>query len=449
MTLSFLPASFSRAARRCAWGLLTLGAWGLPLDSAYAQNLGNSPYSRLGIGEAAPGAGLLRNQGMGGTGVAAPSGQYVNELNPALAWHTRYVTFDVGITGQLKDLKTKTNSQRTGNANLSYFALALPITPRWGAVVGLRPFSSVDFENKTTIGVSGDPLGRVEVVNQGEGGLSQAYMLHGVRLTGGLSAGVEASFVFGSVETTTSTRLLAGTNAGPSNERLVVLDRRRYADLLVRPGLAYEHKFASGLTLTAGATAQLAANLHVTRRRAQERRSVTDADQVLAQVILSDSVRSRTHLPGLFTGGVGLTNAAGTRAVTAEFSTQSWTQFRADGGAQRSLADAWRVAGGGEWTPDPASVESYFRRVTYRAGVYGGQTGWRDRTGTALREAGVTWGFALPLGKVATFEGATLQTSFAYGQRGFNSDVAVRESYLRAQVGVAFSSIWFVKRRIE
>ncbi len=422
----------------------------LSAGSVRGQSLGNSPYSRLGIGEAAPGAGLLRNQGMAGVGVASPTAFYANEVNPALAWHTRYVTFDVGVTGQLKDLKTSTQSQRTGNATLGYFALALPISSRWGAVVGLRPLSTVDYASRTEIKVAGDPLGRVEVRNEGSGGISQVYLSHGVRLAGGVSAGAELSYVFGSVETSSSTRLLAGTNATESVERTVILDRRRYGDFLLRGGLAYEKKMgAAGMLLTAGATAQLGSDLHVTRRRAQERRIVTQADDVYESLLLSDSVRSRTHLPGLFTAGVGLANASGSRSVSIEASAQPWTEFRADGVASRSLADAWRVAAGGEWTPDPNSVESYFRRVTYRAGVYTGQNGWLDRTGTAIQDAGVTWGFALPLGKVATFEGATLQTSFAYGQRGFNSDAAVRERYLRAQIGVAFSSIWFVKRRIE
>ncbi len=423
---------------------LTLGS-----RTARAQSLGNSPYSRLGIGEAAPGAGLLRNQGMGGTGVAATTGAYINERNPALAWHTRNVTFDVGLTGQLKDLKTSTQRQRTGNATLSYMALGLPITLRWGAVVGLRPLSTVDFENRSEIGITGDPLGRVEVVSQGEGGLTQAYMAHGFRLGGGLSAGAEASYVFGSVETSNSTRLLAGTNAGTSSERTVILDRRRYGDLLLRGGLAYEQKLASGLLLTAGLAGQLGTDLHVSRRRSQERRVVALEDQVIESLVLSDSVRSRTHLPGSLTGGVGLANATGTRIFTVEATTQPWSKFRADGVAQRSLTDAWRVAAGGEWTPDPASVESYFRRITYRAGVYGGRNGWRDRAGESLQDAGVTWGFALPLGKVATFEGATVQTAFAYGQRGFNSSIGVRESYLRAQIGIVFVNTWFVKRRIE
>jgi hypothetical protein len=446
VTYSSLPA-----ARRVTLStlfatlLLAVGA-----RDAHAQTLGNSPYSRLGLGEMSPGTGLVRNQGMAGVGVASSSTTYINERNPALAWHTRYVTFDVGLTGQIKTLKTKTQSQRTGNATLNYLALALPIQPHWGAVLGLRPFSTVDYENRSEIGVAGDPLGRVEVRSKGEGGLTQAYMAHGFRIAGGLSAGVEASYVFGSVEAITSTRLLAGTDIGEGTERTVILERRRYGDFLARGGLAYEQKIGSkGMVLTGGLTAEFGRDLNVQRRRVQERRLVTQADQITESLLLADSVKSSAKLPGALTAGVGLANASGTRSLAAEFWAQPWSEFQIDGAKQSALGDAWRFSVGGEWTPDPSSVESYFRRMTYRVGLYTGENGWRDRSGVALRDAGVTWGFALPLGKVATFEGATLQTSFAYGQRGFNSSTGVRDTYLRGQIGVAFSSIWFVKRRIE
>jgi hypothetical protein len=423
--------------------------------AARAQSLGNSPYSRLGLGEPTYGAGLIRNQGMAGVGVASPNGAYVNDLNPALAWQTRSVTFDVGITGQLKDLKTSTQAQRTGNATLGYFAMGIPISSRWGATIGLRPLYTVDYENKSQIGVTGDPNGRVEVRSQGDGGIVQAYMAHGVRIAGGLSAGAEISYVFGSVESSTSTRLLTGTNAGESDERTVVLDRRRYGDITGRGGLAYRQALSENLNISAGAMLVFGQDLHVTRRRAQERRSVSQSDATIESLVLSDSVRSRTTVPYSLTGSLSIDNNRN-RSLSLDVKYQPWTQFRADGVAQPFLADAWRVAIGGEWTPDPASVESYLKRMTYRVGVYNGQTGWRARSdagapGAALQDAGVTWGFALPLGKVVAFEAATVQTSFAYGQRGFNIDAAngVRESYLRAQIGISFSSTWFVKRRIE
>lgn len=444
--LILLPRSTSRLLLPAA-GLVLAAIFVGP--AAWAQSLGNAPYSRLGLGEAMPGAGLLRNQGMAGTGVAAPSTEFVNELNPALAWATRNVTFDVGVSGQLKELQTATQKQRTGNATLSYFALAIPILPRWGATIGLRPLYTVDYHNINRIGIAGDPNGQAEVQTDGEGSISQVYMAHGFRVAGGLSAGFEASYAFGSVESANSTRVVAGTNVVATDDRAVLLERRRYGDFLLRGGLAYQQKVNDKVSLGAGAAVQLGRDLHTSRRRTLERRSVSQNDAVVDEpLLLSDSVRGTSRLPLLLRAGLSLTHQTNW-ALAADLQYQPWTEFRVDGVSQRSLADTWRLSLGGEWTPDPTSAESYFKRVTYRFGAYGGQTPWRDRAGNALSDMGLTGGFALPLGRVVSFESAVLQASFGVGQRGRTTDGALKESYLRGQIGFAFTNIWFVKRKID
>ncbi len=438
-------ASFSGAALLLAVTLLANSA-------VQAQELGNAPYSRLGIGEAAPGAGQVRNQGMGGTGVAAPNSAYVNDLNPALALYTQQVTFDVGISSQLKTLRSGDVRQRTGNATLGYFALALPISKNWGAVVGLRPFSTVSYQSRSVIAVNGDPNGRVEVRYTGEGGLSQAYLAHGIRLAGGLSVGAEAAFTFGSVDRTTSSQLLAGTNVSNDNERHVFAERRRYGDFLFRGGLAYRQKLNDRYNLSAGSVLQFGSSLHVTRRRTQERRNA-GTDGVFESILIEDSVRTRTALPYQLRGGLALDDSRG-KLLTVDFQFQPWSRFRADGVAQTvgsgnaGLRDALLLRAGAEWTPDANSVESYARRVTYRLGLYGGQTGIADAQGRDLRDMGVTWGFALPLSKASTFESTTIQTSFTYGRRDSGSG-ALKEDYVRAQLSLSLGSTWFVKRRID
>jgi hypothetical protein len=285
------------------------------------------------------------------------------------------------VSGQLKDLKTATQKQRTGNATLGYFALGIPILPRWGATIGLRPLYTVDYHNVNRVGITGDPNGQAEVRTDGEGGITQVYMAHGFHIAGGLSAGVEASYIFGSVESSNSTRVLAGTDVGAADDRSVLLERRRYGDFLFRGGLAYRQKLGSKLTLGGGATLQLGRDLTTSRRRSLERRSVSQNDAVIDEpLILSDSVRGTVRLPQLLMGGLSLVHSANWM-LAADMQYQPWTAFRTDGVAQRSLGDAWRVSLGGEWTPDPASAESYFQRVSYRAGVYTGQVAWRDRAG--------------------------------------------------------------------
>ena len=65
--------------------------------SALGQGLGNSPYSRIGLGDNVGNLGGVRQLGMGGVGQAAPNTGNVNELNPALLYYTPRTTFEAGL----------------------------------------------------------------------------------------------------------------------------------------------------------------------------------------------------------------------------------------------------------------------------------------------------------------------------------------------------------------
>ena len=107
----------------------------LAAGGAQAQGLGNSPYSRIGLGEFNANTGGVRQMGMGGVGLAAPNAINVNELNPALLYYTSRTTFEAGYNGQYKTVKNATASSRSGNGTLGYLALSVPLTrdggPLW------------------------------------------------------------------------------------------------------------------------------------------------------------------------------------------------------------------------------------------------------------------------------------------------------------------------------
>ena len=124
--------------------LTTLALLGLlgATSAASGQGLGNSPYSRLGLGDFNPNTGGIRQQGMGGVGLAAPNAVQINDLNPALIYYTNRTTYEAAFTGQLKQLRSSSASQRTGSGNLGYLAFGVPISRRWATAVALRPVST-------------------------------------------------------------------------------------------------------------------------------------------------------------------------------------------------------------------------------------------------------------------------------------------------------------------
>jgi hypothetical protein len=150
-------------------------------EGASAQGLGNSPYSRLGIGEFNANTGGVRQMGMGGLGLAAPNATYVNEINPALLYYTSRTTFEAGYSGQYKTVKNASSQTRSGSGTLGYLVLAVPLSTRWGAAVGLKPMSAVDYESNTEQRFQGSSDVNL-VQRRGEGGVSEAFFSQGFRV---------------------------------------------------------------------------------------------------------------------------------------------------------------------------------------------------------------------------------------------------------------------------
>ena len=142
------------------WGIMLAGLAALAASGVQAQGLGNSPYSRIGLGEYNANTGGVRQMGMGGVGLAAPNSTNVNELNPALLYYTGRTTFEAGYTGQYKTVKNASASSRSGNGTLGYFAMSVPLASRWGAAVGLKPLSAVDYESNIVQDVANTPAGQ-------------------------------------------------------------------------------------------------------------------------------------------------------------------------------------------------------------------------------------------------------------------------------------------------
>src|SRR6478735_139736 len=87
----------------------------LATSAASAQDFGNSPYSRLGLGDVNTSNGSIRSFGMGNTGVAAPNSNLLNLQNPALLYFNNNVIFELSVASQLKTLKEGDKSQRDGS----------------------------------------------------------------------------------------------------------------------------------------------------------------------------------------------------------------------------------------------------------------------------------------------------------------------------------------------
>lgn len=418
---------------------------------AQAQGLGNSPYSRIGLGEYNPNTGGVRQMGMGGVGLAAPNAVNVNELNPAMLYYTNRTTFEAGYNGQFKTVKNATASSRSGNGTLGYFALSVPLSTRWGAAVGLKPLSAVDYESNTVQAVANRPEDQELTQLRGTGGVSEAYFGQGVRLAKGFTVGFTASYIFGTVDETAGTTLQIA-NSSEAAVKSVDRQHTRYSDFAFRAGAHYRHKVGKTLNMNVGGVYSFAHQLNGVQTNTRERENA-DGTLIGTSTVLSDG-RGSAYVPALTQLGVSLDNDRNW-SLNLDVSQQQWSKFRNFTSDGPALENTLRVGLGGEISPDPSSVEHYFKRVTYRAGINFAQMPYQPG-GNTLYDRSVSWGFAFPLPTATPLEATTFSLAFTYGMRGNTSLLQtasgssnVQENYIRGQLGVTLNNRWFIKRRLQ
>jgi len=410
---------------------------------AQAQNIGNAPYSRFGIGEYNYNLGNIRNAGMANTGVGAASSFQINTANPALLFYNSTTAFEIGVGGELKKLKAGEGSQVDGAANLSSVTLSIPVAKFWTSALSLRPYTNVAYEVKTTGSLT--PNDTVTTTYKGDGGITELYFGHGIRITKGLTIGGSASYLFGRItkESATSIRN-TDLDRGLTMQEVAFSERTKYNDLLFKVGASYRQKLKDKMFMSAGAVYSLQTDLSADRNASFERRSTLGT--VIEDSLFSTTSESSVNVPSSFSAGISIDNGSNL-TFAADYYTQKWSGFK-DFSGDQELADSYRASIGAEYTPDANSVGNYFERITYRAGLYMGNTPYKVNN-EQVKDKGVTVGFTLPFGRSTIYDMYQLNTALGYGLRGTTDNGLVQENYFKFDIGVTINSRWFIKRRLE
>ena len=107
-----------------------------------------------------------------------------------------------------------------------------------------------------------------------------------------------------------------------------------------------------------------------------------------------------------------------------------------------------RIALGGNYTPQYNSINSYFKRVRYQAGVYYKRENYIVRN-TDIYDQGLTLGAILPMTKVdsQTMSISNLNIFVNYGMMGKSGMGLVKEKYFKIGLSFSLNDRWFLKQR--
>lgn len=399
-----------------------------------------SPYTSFGIGEPYGNA-LVNNQGMAGVGVSQPQFYFINNINPALlVYNSIHTVFQAGIIMERRAIVGDTLREISKGGNMNYLVTAFPIKPgKWTTSVGLMPYSSVNYKLQYKDEIIGSSE-QVNVIEEGSGGLTQLYWSNGVRLTEDFAVGLKSSYIFSSIINTYKNQLI--NSPQPVNYIAAVEEKSYVRDFTFGTGISFSKDSLFNkdrYRLSVGAVYNFGNDLAARKTdRLYRTNAIGDTTDVS---VLPSSKKGSYYIPPSLTVGVSLSRG-GNWSLGSEFSYQDWSTFKNVNNQNGGLEKSWRVALGGEVTPDPFGSQNYLKSLTYRAGLSVEQNPFLANN-NAVKDIGINFGLTLPAGR------SSLDLAFKYGKRGNKSENILEENYFKIYFGITFNDQWFIKRKFD
>lgn len=405
-------------------------------QSAFAQN-NASPYSIVGIGDIEKSS-FDRTSGMGHAGVALSSdatNRFLYHANPASYSGMQDKFFNFEATARYKAVSYSGtpigNASASQSSDLQFkkLVVAIKIKPRWGAAIGLLPFSTSNYSFYSTKTIIGSTT-IVPTYNEGTGSTNQFFIANSYKINKHLSVGLHTAYIFGQLDQKET--LLSGVSDSTlTTERNLLL-----GSFYFKGGLQFQTKVSKSLQLLAGATGSLKTAL-----KANNQLKVTDGTTAL----LSDNHYKDTYfnLPLSYTGGIAA-KIKDKYTIAADYNFQSWDGANPNA-YNYKLVNSSRYSLGFEYSKKISfrdyqgnilSAEKYFMQ----AGVFYTDS-YLKIYGKQINEYGITLGGGFNTVK----SNLGLQLGLEIGRRGTTDVGLVKEVYTQFHATFVYRDFWRVK----
>lgn len=394
-------------------------------------------YSRYGIGELGSFA-SSQAQSLGGAGVGLFSYDYMNFSNPA-TW-SRQTLVRVAAGAQFNRLHAQDAGGRNellihGSFNALQIGVPL-LSTRLGLGASYEPYSRINYEVSSTgtldTGVEGElPY---QIHHEGSGGLHQARIGLGLRLSQWASLGASADLIFGIAE---EGRRTTFASADLLETRLV--RSTRLSGLTSSAGIALSFS-GEEYEISIAASGSFPVTLKGTR--------TLTLGESLDLDTLGGTIRGNVKVPLRARGGMSL-RYQNRWLLSAEVRHEPWSSASSTlpfaGFKPSNLRDRIRYGGGVEFIPAGAALQtSYLRRIAYRIGFYRDNLYVSPIPGADIAVTAFTGGLGLP----TLFFGTRVDIAFEVGTRGSTNQNLIRDRFIGVSATLNVGERWFVKRRL-
>lgn len=402
------------------------------------QNEINSPYSSYGIGDVNRSSnGIL--DAMGGVSYGMQNPYYINFRNPAsyAAFDSLSFIADVAASVYVSTLYQRNKTQQNTYAQPGYLAIGLPVTRHWRTSLGILPFSSVGYDMETTSEI--ENIGKVTYNYKGNGGIYQLYWGNAFKICKGLSIGLNASYIFGTIYSYRNTAF-----EGSNYTNTFISDAYQTKGLYLDAGLQYMFNIGEhhrvGLGLVYSNTAYIWAKEKLLINSYSGTYIETSAYDTL---VIQDGVQGKLNIPQSVGGGWSYTYK-NKLTVAGDVTWQNWANFqfmRPSDSMQNSISTSFGV----QFIPDPFSTK-FMKKMNFRmGGKY--STGDLRLRNKPINEFGVCLGVGIPLNTFNTHSSINLM--FEYGRSGTLSNNLVLQNYFRVALCFILQERWYQRVKLD
>ena len=386
------------------------------IETAHSQ-LTSSPYSIFGMGTQA-GNCAGTSSALGGTGIAFLSGTTLNTVNPASygGLDSLQTLFDIGLFAKYTSYRTKSSNQALFDANLKYFTMSFRSVPRVGTSFGIVPYSSVGYKINTTSNIEGSNS-EFNKTFEGDGGVNKVYLGNSYELSNNLFLGVNASFLFGSINRTEAS----------SDGLYSYKDKNTFSNFYLDYGLNYKIKgnkwdYSIGIIYGNGKTL-----------RTNSESSITTASSFEELKTQKKEFRIPRNL------GVGLAVSEKSFRAGIDYEREYWSEINFNQSLMRTR-NSTRYSLGLEYASFGNS-RSNNNIIFYRFGAeYSESYLIIDQNPISYRS--ISFGTGLPVGGMLN----VINISFEIGQNGTKNDGLIKENFYKLNIDISLKDLWFMKR---
>lgn len=396
---------------------------------------------------------------MAGISSMYADGQSVNFSNPASYSANKIVTYDIGVVLDKRTLKSIDPVAKYGSVNLApaYVALGMPLSKKnnLGIAFGLRPLTRINYSIIEAKRAGGDS---VFYQYNGEGGLYQGFVGIGkawlTKKGGGLRVGVNTGYMFGNKKLATLTIPLDTVNTYKSRSST----QANYNSLFISGGAQVIANLSNTTSLNFGLAGNMKQKLSANKSVLRETYTYDGSGAIspIDTVSIVADQPGKIQMPSTYSVGVSINNSIINNlgykiersSFAIEYESSKWSDYRFYGEPDK-LINSWQLRFGGQITPNPLSLKSYWNTVAYRAGFYMGKEAV-NADGNELPIYGITLGAGFRVRKWRSYDNqyTNINASVDIGKRGNNNN-NINESFVRASLSLNLSDLWFIKRKYD